>query len=116
MSATNTIIIESNRQIAFRQAQQTMQQTSVQDVVKVGRIPNNTWKTHLPAGLSVEVGDQLNLEAAMINSIGGGDSVMEFIGDNGTGGTDLQMQLMLSFYITNRMQFNFNLPKFGMKI
>ena len=116
MSATNTIIIESNRQIAFRQAQESMQQTSVQDVVKVDRIPNNTWKTHLPAGLSVEVGDQLNLEAAMINSIGGGDSVMEFIGDNGTGGTDLQMQLMLSFYITNRMQFNFNLPKFGMKI
>ena len=116
MSATNTIIIESNRQIAFRQAQESMQQTSVQDVVKVDRIPNNTWKTHLPAGLSVEAGDQLNLEAAMINSIGGGDSVMEFVGDNGTGGTDLQMQLLLSFYITNRMQFNFNLPKFGMKI
>ena len=42
MSATNTIIIESNRQIAFRQAQESIQQTSVQDVVKVDRIPNNT--------------------------------------------------------------------------
>lgn len=114
--ATNTIIIESNRKIAYKEEINAIETPDVQNVERQQRISNNRWTTHIPNGLQVNVGDQLNLEAAMINSVGGGDSVMEFTGKAANGGTDLQMNMVMSYYITNRQQFNFNLPQFGMKI
>ena len=114
--ATNTIIIESNRKIAYKDELDAIDVVGIQNVERQERISNNRWTTHIPSGLEVNVGDQINLEAAMINSVGGGDSVMEFTGKGGNGGTDLQMNMVMSYYITNRQQFNFNLPMFGMKI
>ena len=115
MSAS-TIIIESNRKIAYDEELKALDGIGVDNVERQERISNNRWKTHIPSGIAVEVGDQINLEAAMINSVGGGDSVMEFTGKGGNKGTDLQMNLEMSYYITNRQQFNFNLPMFGMRI
>ncbi len=114
--ATNTIIIESNRKIAYKDELESIEVPGISNVARQERIPNNRWTTHIPSGLDIDVGDQLNLEAAMINSVGGGDAVMEFIGKGGNGGTDQQMDMVMSYYITNRQQFNFNLPMFGMKI
>tara|TARA_R110001606_G_C15387117_1_gene651062 strand:- start:234 stop:3545 length:3312 start_codon:yes stop_codon:yes gene_type:complete len=114
--ATNTVIIESNRKIAYKEELDSIEVPGIGNVTRQERIPNNRWTTHIPSGLEVNVGDQINLEAAMINSVGGGDSVMEFIGKGGNGGTDRQMDIDVSFYITNNQQFNFNLPMWGMKI
>ena len=74
--ATNTIIIESNRKIAYKEELEAIAVPGIENVERQERVSNNRWTTHIPAGLDVNVGDQLNLEAAMINSVGGGDSVM----------------------------------------
>ena len=88
--ATNTIIIESNRKIAFKDELDAIDVAGIENVQRQERISNNRWTTHIPSGMEINVGDQLNLEAAMINSVGGGDSVIEFTGTGGNGGNKSQ--------------------------
>lgn len=114
--ATRTTIIESNRNIAYSQSNNSITVENSDSDKKYGNQSNSKWTTHIPDGLQINVGDQINLEASMINSIGGGDEVMEFTGDtgqiyNGRKISDSSAILDLGYYITNRYQFNFNYPK-----
>ncbi len=113
--ASKTIIIESNRNIAYR-----AENAEISTAEFIGSVEqkdsNNRWQTYIPDGLQINTGDQINLEASMINSIGGGDEVMEFTGNtnNQYGGqviSDRSVGLRLNYYISNRYQFNFNFPK-----
>ena len=114
--ATRTTIIESNRNIAYSQTNNSITQQNTDSDKKYGNQSNSKWTTHIPDGYQVNIGDQINLEASMINSIGGGDEVMEFTGDtgqiyNGKKLSDSGAVVQLGYYITNRYQFNFNYPK-----
>ncbi len=108
---TRTIIIESNRNISYKEELEDNPSNK-----PTNNNQNNRWKTYIPNGLLIETGDKINLEASMINAIGGGDEVMEFIGSTGLKVenkdlSDRGIALDLSYYITNRFQFNFNFPK-----
>jgi hypothetical protein len=114
--ATRTTIIESNRQVAYNSSLTSITEENTNSSSKYGNQPNHKWKTYIPDGFQINMGDQINLESAMINSIGGGDEVMEFIGKTGlkSDGEDLSdrsTDITLGYYINNRYQFNFNLPK-----
>ncbi len=118
MSIPNTIIIESNRQIANREAIQSITSSNTGDTEQIKKdFPNNRWTSHLQWGQQVKTGDNISLEAAMINDIGGSDSVMEFIGktginyDGGQNIDDSRTSFNLGFYVSNRYQFNFIYPK-----
>ena len=120
MSAvSNTIIIESNRQIAYKQQLQALEETNAEtiDTLIAETFPNNKWRTHLEFGQQINLGDEISLEAAMINDIGGGDEVMEFIGrtgvlaKNGENIDDTRARVEFAYYINNRYQFNFIHPK-----
>tara|TARA_R110002074_G_scaffold118398_2_gene250941 strand:- start:3930 stop:7355 length:3426 start_codon:yes stop_codon:yes gene_type:complete len=119
--SSNTIIIESNRQIAYNEVRKAQSnEAGFGGYVEDSALPNK-WKTHLPLGQQINTGDALSLEAAMINSVGGGDEVMEFVGQ--TGETydskpidDSRMRINLGFYINNIYQFAFNLPKVSHRI
>jgi len=119
---SRTTIIESNRNIAYSQYQEAETYVGTDSDAKYGNQSNSKWQTYIPDGLQVNVGDSINLEASMINSIGGGDEVMEFTGDSGTKYVgrdtldDRAMEIEFNYYITNRYQFNFNYPKLGTNI
>lgn len=115
----NTIIIESNRQIAYKQEEESIGNNSAETIglsVKEA-FPNNKWRTHLEFGQQITQGDEISLEAAMINDIGGGDEVMEFIGKTGVVSADgaslddSRMRCEFGYYVNNRYQFNFIHPK-----
>ncbi len=118
--ASKTIIIESNRNVAYSNARKSERTTdyigSEEEVIS-----NNRWQTYIPDGLQINTGDQINLEASMINSIGGGDEVMEFTGNSGNKYGNLTLsdrsaKLRLNYYISNLFQFNFNYPKSTCKL
>lgn len=117
--ATQTIIIESNRQIAYKSQLDSLRSNTVSGTgdQQLQEFSNNKWRTTLQFGQKVSVGDQISLEAAMINSRGGGDSVMEFTGKTGaSAGTgndidDSRANISFGFYVNNRYQFNFVHPK-----
>ena len=114
--ATKTIIIESNRQIAYRDAKESQQNENSANIQGGNHYPNSNWTTHIPDGLPMNVGDTVNLEAAMINTRGAGDEVLEFTGTSGVMYEgekiyDNAANLTLAFYMNNNFQFNFNLPK-----
>ena len=118
--ASKTIIIESNRNVAYSNARQETRTTQYIGSQEE-EISNNRWTTYIPDGLQINIGDQINLEASMINSIGGGDEVMEFTGNsNNKYGSlslsDRSSKLRLNYYISNLFQFNFNYPKSGCKL
>jgi hypothetical protein len=71
--ATRTVVIESNRELAYALEGES---ASTADT-----FPKDRWKTKVEPALEVEVGDQIRLEASMLNAVGAGDSVMEFIGE-----------------------------------
>ncbi len=55
--ATNTIIVESNRKIAYKEELEAIAVPGIENVERQERISNNRWTTHIPAGLEVNVGD-----------------------------------------------------------
>ena len=74
--ASRTTIIESNRRISYAsQTEATLSGSASLDVLEEIKFPTNEWTTHLNTGFAVKAGDKINLEAAMINAIGSGDSV-----------------------------------------
>ena len=70
-----TIIIESNKQSAVA-ASKTSDDSSLYDKDDTIDDGNHRWETYIPDGLPFEVGETINLESSMINSVGGGDSVI----------------------------------------
>ena len=111
------IIIESNRELAYRELIQSEISQDATSNALLDNFPNNTWKTSIDSGLEVVPGDTIQLDSAMINSIGGGGEVLEFSGFTGLKNTqgekivDNKMQLSLTYYVSNNQQNNFNLPK-----
>jgi hypothetical protein len=114
---SDTIIIECNRQIAKKLELETLSKGTAQsyDVLKqVENQNNNTWKNVIQSGIQVNVGDQISVEATMINTKGSPDETIEFLGANNSLNSaeliDNQAQLEFAYYITNQQDFNFNLP------
>ena len=111
------IIIESNRELAYRELIQSEISQDATSNALLDNFPNNTWKTSIDSGLEVVPGDTIQLDSAMINSIGGGGEVLEFSGFTGLKNTqgekivDNKMELSLTYYVSNNQQNNFNLPK-----
>ena len=114
--ASRTIIIESNRKIAYNAVKEaTLSNNTITDQTGVS-YSDNRWQTHIPDGIPINSGDEIQLEAAMINAIGAGDQVLEFNGYSGIkyNGEDLRdnsCSMSVAFYMSNLYQFNFNLPK-----
>lgn len=113
---SETIIIESNRQIAYNQQKEAIKQGGIESE-KSTTFPNNKWTTTIPDGLQIHVNDEIQVEAIMLNSIGGGDDVMEFSGEipqsktHSYLGVDNESFIETNFYINDRNQFNIKLPK-----
>lgn len=116
--SSKTIIIESNRNIAYEEEFRNI--TIESDGIDPNkRIPNYRWKTHIGEGIPINTGDEIQLEAAMINAVGGGEGVMEFLGSSGLGSfdenrmVDNASNLSISYYVVDRKQFNIPFPKMG---
>ena len=114
----STIIIESNRQLAYKSIRDSNNETTINDIQLYDDTSEraNRWRTSLAEGQAIEVGDEISIEACMVNSIGGGDDVMEFLGRTGEtfknlGIKDNKLQFDFNFYISNNHQFSFPLPK-----
>ena len=111
------IVIESNRELAYRNIiQETINTDNTPSKLLVD-FPNNRWTTSIDSGIPIKIGDTIQLDSAMINSIGGGGEVMEFTGETGLQtpeGYDIrdnEVELDLVYYVSNNQAFNFNLPK-----
>lgn len=72
---------------------------------------NARWTTAIDGGLVIEKGDKISVEATAINSIGGDSDEIELKGINVEGIYDNKVAVDFNYYITNRQQFNLNLPK-----
>jgi len=111
---SETIIIESNRQIAYKQERKNL--TGVNEKDANVDLPNNRWKTRLESGIQINVGDQIQVEAVMVNTRGSPEETIEFSGINNVQETDdvidNKVDIRFQKYITNRQQFNCNLPMF----
>jgi len=111
--ASDTIIIECNRQIALKQELDTLGGI-VEDPHNRFTPPNNKWKNIIQSGIPINTGDQVAVEATMINTKGTPDETIEFLGDNNSTNTadlvDNATDLEINYYINNLRQFNFNLP------
>lgn len=109
---SETIIIESNRQIAYKQEKAAL--TNVQERNANVKLPNNKWRTSLDAGIQINAGDEIQIESVMVNTRGSPEETIEFSGvDNVQSETDvIDNKALIRFqkYITNRQQFNCNLP------
>lgn len=70
---------------------------------------NGKWITSVRNGIVINSGDTLQIEACMINSKGDGNEI-ELVGDNIDGIFDNDIAFDLNYYLTNRQQYNFNLP------
>lgn len=116
---SETIIIESNRQIAYDQ-----EQSSNQKLAQINQVnydtPNWKWRTHIDSGIQADVGDQISVEACMIQQAGSPEDTIEFSGANNIknawGSVDNEAKMIFSFYITNRQQFNCPLPLYGAEV
>jgi len=108
----HTYIIESNRRTAYRQEfefekDRTIGTTGVD-------MPANRWRTTIPTGIKLNVGDEISVEASNINIRGDAGQTMEFTGGETNPGiepvSDNSVKTKMGFYISNNMEFNFPLP------
>tara|TARA_R110000803_G_scaffold124302_1_gene192097 strand:+ start:2108 stop:5236 length:3129 start_codon:yes stop_codon:yes gene_type:complete len=115
---SETVIIESNRLIAYKQELNALIH-SKENTANLN-LPNNKWSTRLESGVSVEVGDTIQVEAAMVNTRGSPEETIEFSGKaalvSATDRQDNKVRIKFQSYITNRRQFNCNLPLYKSKI
>ena len=114
--ASNNIIIESNRRIAYSLQEEARVKEKTSIFSGKTDYPNHKWETHIPEGIRIDAGDRISLEGAMINQVGGGGSVIEFTGNSGQTEdgkrlADNAVKVKLAYYITNNQNFNFNNPK-----
>tara|TARA_R110000796_G_scaffold123728_2_gene238089 strand:+ start:851 stop:4081 length:3231 start_codon:yes stop_codon:yes gene_type:complete len=119
---TEAIIIESNRINAtvddYRSDRNGFTASNSQNSNQYNR-----WRSNYPSGLEIKTGDELQVEACMLNSIGGGEEVIEFTGANSNDSNsnisklkDNKFKLNVLYYIQDRKEFNFPLPMAGHKI
>lgn len=113
---SDTIIIESNRQISLKEQNETLANAE-DDVLTDSGFNNASWKTIIQSGIQVNTGDQISVEATMINTKGTPDDTIEFLGkQNSLQADDLvdnESDLEFYFYINNNQDFNINLPFSG---
>ncbi len=119
---TEAIIIESNRINAtvddYRSDRSGFTTSNSQNSNQYNR-----WRSNYPSGLEIKTGDELQVEACMLNSIGGGEEVIEFTGANANDSNsnisklkDNKFRLNFLYYIQDRKEFNFPLPMAGHRI
>jgi len=119
---SETIIIESNRQIAYRATIEAELNASINtpDTATQQEYPSHEWTTYVENGIPIEVGDEISVEASMINVKGSPEETQEFSGGKNKVGNnplvDNIATIEYSPYIVNRMQFNMNMPKFNSTI
>lgn len=113
MAASETIIIEANRQIAYKQELEALS-TSDFNALTNPDPPPNKWKTHIQGGLQINAGDKVQVEATMIQTKGSPDATIEFLGEqNSLNPADLldnECRAEFAYYITNRREFACALP------
>ena len=109
---SETIIIESNREIAYKEQLTALKNSKINETIP--EYPNNKWTTQIQTGIPLEVGDQIQIEATMIQQKGSPEETIEISGDtnikNPFGFVDNKARLEFQYYITNRQQFNCPLP------
>lgn len=119
---TEAIIIESNRINAtsddYRSDREGFTSSNTQNSNQYNR-----WRSNYPSGLEIKTGDQIQVEACMLNSIGGGEEVIEFTGTNSADNNsnekklkDNKFRINFLYYIHDRKEFNFPLPMAGHRI
>ncbi len=119
---SETIIIESNRQIAYRATIEAELNSSINtpDTATQQEYPSHEWTTYIENGIPIDVGDEISVEASMINTKGSPEETQEFSGGKNKVGNnplvDNIATLEYSPYIVNRHQFNMNLPKYNSTI
>lgn len=119
---SETIIIESNRQIAYRATIEAELNASINtpDTATQAEYPSHEWTTYIENGIPIEVGDEISVEASMINTKGSPEETQEFSGGKNKVGNnplvDNIATIEYSPYIVNRMQFNMNMPKYNSKV
>lgn len=115
---SETIIIEANREIAVKDELKSLKNSNLNN--NPPNFPNYKWRTQIQTGIPLEVGDQVSVEATMIQQKGSPEETIEFSGKNNIrspwGFVDNKAGLTFQFYITNRQQFNCPLPLFGTEI
>jgi hypothetical protein len=119
---SETIIIESNRQIAYRATIEAEQNASINtpDTATQSEYPSHEWTTYIENGIPIEVGDEISVEASMINVKGSPEETQEFSGGKNKVGNNPLVDNVATIefqpYIVNRHQFNMNMPKFSSAI
>jgi hypothetical protein len=115
---SETIIIEANREIAFKDELKSLRNSNLNN--NPPNFPNYKWRTQIQTGIQLEVGDQVSVEATMIQQKGSPEETIEFSGKNNIrspfGFVDNVAGMTFQFYITNRQQFNCPLPLNGTEI
>ena len=113
-----SIIIESNRQISLKDELNSLANTAVNEGYKPPS--NSAWTTNLQTDILLQVGDQIQVETCSIQTLGSPDTEIEFSGkENVTNAFDLvdnEAQMEIGFYVSNRQQFNANLPLRDMEV
>ena len=113
-----SIIIESNRQLSIKDELKSQLNTDINQGFRPLR--NDEWTTNISGDIQIKTGDQIQVETCSIQTLGSPDSEIEFSGTNNTTNVqdlvDNKATIEVGFYITNRSQFNANLPLNGMQI
>ena len=112
--ASNTIILEATRSSA-KQFESRHDGISIYDTEQEDDF-NSRWTNFLDYGITLEPGDRVSVEGVMVNTKGSGDDFIEFNGptDKEIGGVkivDNKANVTLGYYVSNRYQFAFPLPK-----
>jgi len=113
--AEKTIIIESNREIAYNELNNKRLSDGNNIFSTADEFPTHKWSTHINS-LVINPGDKISLDSAQINALGSGGDVLEFIGTTGkeVDGKQLRdnaMKIESAYYVTNNQCNNFNNPK-----
>ena len=106
------IIIESNQEIAKRNYYVDYGKV-INDDVNNDEFSNSKWKTKLPTGIPLDVGDSIQYYSSMIRSKGLSDQGVELIGtaDSNEDLVDNKGKMELGYYIGNNWLNNLMLPK-----
>jgi hypothetical protein len=109
---SQTLILESNREIAYAEQVKALGSNNLQ--TGVPPMPNNEWTTKIEGGIPISAGDQISVEACMINTRGSPEETIEFSGDTGNvnplNTTDNGARMGIVFYTSNNHRFNCNYP------
>lgn len=107
----NTILIECNN-LASQKTQIYQENNFLEGDSFNKELFNHRWKTKLPNQITLQPGDQISVEKAMINSKGQSDETIEMTQQAFVEGLkDNEAQMEFGYYINNNMDFNLTLPK-----